>query len=306
MEKMSRRKKVLILAGGGYFGLTISSFLSFLGEEKVPAQVDSISGTSIGGILTCALMAGTSNQEILDGFIQSGEKIFSKRWQAKLCPLSIPFYSNSGLKEVVSSFVGSLTIADTRKLFPGTSMFVPALNLTQNKLKVWDNVDGKDDPYSLLSVSLYTSAAPFYFPVLEDRGDAITDGGVREVCPVLTTACGLKKKLGLSFEEMDVFCMGVGESIDSSERGAGTYAEISKWSALDWATKFIVPDVTCSNLSTSRFWGENLGFGGWEWFDPIKIASSLDDVSTKDSILRETSMYKEEFLDRWHSWLNRD
>jgi patatin-like phospholipase/acyl hydrolase len=58
-------------------------------------------------------------------------------------------------------------------------MFVPATNMTKNSLKVFDNITGKDDEYKLLDVGLYTSAAEFYFPVLNDKGDAITDGGIR-------------------------------------------------------------------------------------------------------------------------------
>lgn len=45
----------------------------------------------------------------------------------------------------------------------------------------------------------------FYFPIRNDNGDAIVDGGVREVCPVMTHAIGLKNKLGIQFEDMDVF-----------------------------------------------------------------------------------------------------
>jgi hypothetical protein len=93
-------------------------------------------------------------------------------------------------------------------------MFVPATNMTKNCLKVFDNVDGKDDRYSLLDVGLYTSAAEFYFPVLEDNGDAITDGGIRECCPIMTTAIGIKNKLGIDFKDMDVFVFGVVKSID--------------------------------------------------------------------------------------------
>ena len=97
---MSKRKyKILINTGGGYFGLTIASFLSQLGKNyMIPDDVDCISGTSIGGIITCALMAGCSGEQILNGFINNGEKIFTKRWQNKLCILNIPFYDNKNLK----------------------------------------------------------------------------------------------------------------------------------------------------------------------------------------------------------------
>ena len=249
---MSEKYKVLINTGGGYFGVTIASFLSFLGKDYDVAQhVDCISGTSIGGIITCALMAGCNGVDMLNGFIENGEKIFKKRWQNKINVLNLPFYDNKNLSETIQKFVGDKTIKDTRELYPCTSMFVPATNMTKNRLKVFDNIDGKDDDYTLLQVGLYTSAAEFYFPVLEDKGDAITDGGIRECCPVVTTACGIKNKLGIDFQDMDVFVFGVGVSIDGIDNGCGTYAEIKKWRALDWVNKFVVPDTDAPDIVIS-------------------------------------------------------
>lgn len=301
---MSEKYKVLIHTGGGFFGVTIASFLSFLGKDYDVAQhVDCIAGTSIGGIITCALMAGCNGMDMLNGFIENGEKIFKKRWQNKINVLNLPFYDNKNLSETIKLFVGDKTIKDTREMYPCTSMFVPATNMTKNKLKVFDNVDGKDDDYTLLQVGLYTSAAEFYFPVLEDKGDAITDGGIRECSPIVTTACGIKNKLGIDFKDMDVFVFGVGTSIDGIDNGCGTYDEIKKWSALDWVTKFVVPDVTNSNIAMSKFWGEQLGFNKFEFFNPVQIYGGMDDVSVTDHILSESIMYKELFLDKWNEFL---
>jgi len=44
-------------------------------------------------------------------------------------------------------------------------MFVPCYNLTQGKIKVYDNIDGTDDDIKLTDISLDTSAAMFYFPI---------------------------------------------------------------------------------------------------------------------------------------------
>jgi patatin-like phospholipase/acyl hydrolase len=134
-------------------------------------------------------------------------------------------------------------------------MFVPATNMTKNNLKVFDNITGKDNNYKLLDVSLYTSAAEFYFPVLNDNGDAITDGGIRECSPIVTTVTGIKNKLGIEFKDMDVFVFGVGQAIDAIDCGCGSYNEVKKWGVIDWITKFVVPDITNSNISMSKFWG---------------------------------------------------
>lgn len=296
--------KILINTGGGYFGITIASFLNFLGKDyDVAKNVNCIGGTSIGGIITCGLMAGCKNEDLLNGFIENGEKIFTKRWQNKVNILNIPFYDNVNLKETIKKFVGDKTIKDTRNLYPNTSMFVPATNMTKNKLKVFDNVNGKDDNYSLLDVGLYTSAAEFYFPVLEDKGDAITDGGIRECSPIMTTVIGVKNKLGIDFKDMDVFVFGVGKSIDSIDQGCGTYKEIKEWGVLDWITKFVVPDITNSNIAMSKFWGQNIGFNSFEFFNPIQIYSGMDDTSITEHILEQSLMYKEMFLEKWQKFI---
>ena len=301
---MTDKYKAVVFTGGGYFGVTIAAFLSYLGKGyEFPEHVDCIAGTSIGGIIACALMADCNTEALLQGFVDNGPKIFKKRWQNKVWPLNLPFYSNKALSDTIESFVGSTTVGQTREAHPMTSLFVPATNMTKNCLKVFDNVDGKDDHYSLLEVSLYTSAAEFYFPVLEDNGDAITDGGIRECCPVVTTAVAIKNKLGIDFKDIDVFVFGVGQSIDSVDKGCGTYKEISKWSALDWVTKFVIPDVTNSNISMSKFWGEHLGFNSFRFFNPIQIYGGMADPSITDHILTEAEMYKEKFLEEWEAFL---
>ena len=292
--------KLLVLEGGGYFGLIDITFLSYLGKDyDVCKHIDSISGCSIGGIETCALMAATTPYDIQEAFIRCGSKIFKRR--NKFNPLSIPWYSDKGLREAVYEFTGELTIGDTKKIYPSTSMFVPALNMTKNRLKVYDNVDGKDDSYKLLDVSLDTSAACLYFPVRDSNGDAVTDGGLREVAPVVTHACGLKKHLGIPFKDMDVFVICAGNSIDKK---VGGYKEVDRWNILDWAKNWIINDITASNENTSKFWGENLGFRSFEWFNPVRIKGSLDDTSKTEYLLEECEMYKGLFLDKWEKFMS--
>ena len=132
------RTKVLVLGGGGYFGLINTTFLTYLGDDyDVCLHIDSISGCSIGGIETCALMSGLSRpSDMQKAFIKHGKEIFTKRAPMGY-PLNIPWYSDDGLKNVLKEVVSLKTIGDTRTEYPDTSMFVPTLNMTKNKLKVY-------------------------------------------------------------------------------------------------------------------------------------------------------------------------
>ena len=57
---MSRKKKVLIIAGGGVYGMIPIAFLKHLGIVDIRDYVDIISGTSIGGIISLYLAQGKS------------------------------------------------------------------------------------------------------------------------------------------------------------------------------------------------------------------------------------------------------
>ena len=297
---MSSKYKMLVLEGGGFFGLIDITFLKFLEDTGVDVckQIDSISGCSIGGIEACALIAGKKPSEIQKEFINKGSDIFERR---SVNPLNVPWYSDKGLKSAIEGLVGAVTLGETRAVYPHLSVFVPALNMTQNRMKVWDNIDSKDADRRLSDVALDTSAACIYFPVRDYNGDAMTDGGLREVAPVVTHATGVKSKLGIPFEDMDVFVICAGTSID---KNVGGYDEVSKWGVYDWMTKWIINDITQSNRATSKFWGEHLGFNSFTWFNPISIIGSLDDTSQADYMLTECAMYKEMFLREWEKFMS--
>lgn len=295
---MSKRYKLLVLGGGGFFGLIDATFLSYLGQDyDLCNKIDSISGCSIGGIQACALMGGNTAKEIQKCFLQNGAKIFKRRNKNIL---DIPWYSDRGLKQSLDLLVGDQTIKDTRERYKNTSMFVPCYNLTQGKIKVYDNIDGTDDDIKLTDISLDTSAAMFYFPIRNHGQDAVVDGGIRQVVPVLTHACGLKKKLGIEFKDMDVFVICAGNSI--SKKGY-KYKQVNDWGAVDWLTDFIIPDITNSNESMSKFWGQNLGFNSFTYYNPVQIYGSLDDISKADYMLQECLMYKEDFIQKWNKFM---
>lgn len=298
-----KKQKVLILAGGGLFGAIPVYFLSSLGKNyQFQKDIDTLAGTSIGGIESCCYAAGANPNELLEAFLQGASKIFSKKWQAKLNPLYTPTYDAIELSKFIKNFTDEKTIGDIKTLFPHLSFFVPCLNMTRNTIKVFDNVCGQDDDFLLKDIALCTSAAPTYFPVINFKCDAITDGGVRENIPIVTTATGLKSKLGIKFEDMDVFVLCTGKQID---KACGPYKKVSNWNLLDWALNFIVPDVTNSNESMSKFWGENLGFNSFEIFNPIQIKGAMDDVKNIPYIIEESKMYKGKFIEAWERFITK-
>lgn len=296
---MSKKHKVLVIAGGGIFGIIPSAFLSFVGNFL--DDIDTLSGCSIGGILASSYAAGADPQDVLDGFIEGGDKIFKKRLISMINPIACPTYSNEQLRLFINKYTGDMVLDEVKKIHPNLNLIVPTLNLTDDKYKVFDNISKSDDsdvPLELLS--LMTSAAPTYFEAIEYKNKCIVDGGIIEVIPLLTTVTALKSKLGIPFKDMDVLILCTGTLIDKKPI---TYAEYSKYNMLDVALKVVVPYVTLSNELATKFWGEQMGFHSFKLFNPIQIWGGMDSTQNLDTILQDCDMYKTQFLRAWHNFL---
>ena len=98
------KHKVLILCGGGIYGAISSKFLSYLDYDFIQ-DIDTIAGTSIGGVQSCCYASGATGEEVLKAFEQEGKNIFKKRISSKINPLSIPTYENENLKKMLEKFI---------------------------------------------------------------------------------------------------------------------------------------------------------------------------------------------------------
>ena len=298
---MSKNKhKLLILAGGGFFGIIIAKFLSYV-EQNFVQQINCLSGCSIGGILASCYASGAKPKDVLQAFKVGGQQIFHKRLVSKFNPLASPTYDNEKLKQFIESFCGDKTLGDIKNKYPHLQVVIPTLNLTDDNYKVWRNFVQSDCKIPLKTLSLMTSAAPTYFDGVQWQGKCYVDGGMIQVTSVLTAATAVKDKLGIPFHDMDVLVMGTGSLIDKQPI---TYSKYSKFNQLDVCLKVVVPYVTLSNQLASKYWAKQLGFNSFEFFNPIQIWGGLDQTHNKDIMLQDCQMYKNKFLIAWQKFLS--
>ena len=78
-----KRHKVLILSGGGIMGTIASYFLNSLNYDFLK-DIDTIGGTSIGGIQVCCYSSGANTEDVLNAFVKNGKR----------CKSSIPLISS--------------------------------------------------------------------------------------------------------------------------------------------------------------------------------------------------------------------
>ena len=298
-----KRYKVLIIVGGGIFGAIPAHLLGMLPTDQQTLDgIDVLSGCSIGGILAAAYSIGQQFGLIDTTFQKRAGECFTKRFNAKINPLACPTYKNESIDKVLEDMIGNFVIGNVKNFYPNLSLIIPALDLTRDKYLVFDNIRGKRNEVKLKDIAGYTSAAPSYYSGREFEGNCIVDGGLIEVAPLLTATTMIKKYHKIPFCLMDVLMLGTGKDIDEKPLTLKAYNNLG---LLGIATDVLVPYATLGNEMATRYWGANMGYGYFNYYNPIITNGKLDDVSLIPSLIKETDKYREDFLKTWNEWLNK-
>lgn len=178
------RVNILALSGGGYRGLFGASVLASLEsrfESAVRDKFHLLAGTSIGGIVACALAAGVPAATVHLAFRAHGKEIFppgnfARRmrgfWHAQ--------YATEPLKKVIGGILGEhadIMLKDIR-----TPLLLPTVCVNDSGPLLLKSGGLGDDEISrdltLLDAALATSAAPTYFPSRTIKSRTVVDGGL--------------------------------------------------------------------------------------------------------------------------------
>lgn len=297
-----KRKKVLIICGGGVYGVIPAAFMSMLPKEKQTLKdVDLLSGCSIGGMLAAVYATGRDFTGVLEDFQKYASQCFTKRFVARINPIACPTYDSESLNRVLINMLGNWKMGEVKKdAYPDLDVVIPALNLTDDAYKVFDNITDRDSNMLLRTIAAMTSAAPSYFSGVPMGGKCYVDGGIIEVAPLLTATTALKGKRGVPFADMDVLMLGTGKDIDKKPITPERY---DGFNLLDVALNVVVPYVTLSNEMATRYWGKNMGYHSFEYFNPCVTDGTLDDITKIPQAVASTEVYREQFLAAWDQWL---
>lgn len=294
-------KKLLLINGGGQFGIIPAFFLSRLKGFDFREKIDCLSGSSIGGILAAAYAAGADPREIFDIFPAGCKEIFKKRIWARMNPLTSPTYDNEALLKFIEQYVGERTVGDIKRIYPHLDTFFAGLDATEDYFKVWDNITGKDDDVKLKLISAITSAAPTYFDAINVNGHAMVDCGLIENTMLMTTTTGYKSKRGVPFEEMDVLLIGAGYLVDEEPL---TFKKYDSLNQLGILFDLIIPYVVTSNELASIFWARNLGLRNFYYFNPVITRGGLDETKLLPETVEECWHWEQPFLNIWNDFIS--
>lgn len=299
-------KKILLINGGGQYGIVPAYFLSLVQDftgEDFREHLDCLAGSSIGGILAACYATGTNPSNIKQVFPWACKKIFKKRLVSKLNPLAAPRYDDKELQSFIDGYVKERTIGDIHTLYPKLDVFLAGLDITEDSFKVWDNITGKDDNERLKDICRITCAAPTYFDGVDRNGHAMVDCGLIENTMILTTTIGYKNKREVPFEEMDVMLIGTGFLVDEEPL---TFKKYSSLNQLGILFNLIIPYVTQSNELASIYWARGLGLRNFYYFNPVTIHGELDETDLLPEVERDCVAFDRKFIDMWTQFLKDD
>jgi predicted acylesterase/phospholipase RssA len=98
MINQSKKIKILVISGGGIYGLIPCYFLKEINKDDLN-KVDVIAGTSVGGILALYLSSKQNPSNLFFNFKNSIPKIFKTSIWRKINPF-LPKYSGENMDEV--------------------------------------------------------------------------------------------------------------------------------------------------------------------------------------------------------------
>ena len=293
---MSKKTKVLILAGGGIWGVNQIFLLNSLYIDDIKNYVDVISGCSIGGINALALAEGRSSYEMMNFYFEYSEKIFSSK-NKDIFGCYDGENMNNILKKLIVKRYEELEIP----------CFIPAIDFANDKFFTFENVTRENNEFfSWMNweIARTTSAAPTYFPPYgRNNSEVFIDGGLGEVVPIVDTACNIKKLMSVDFCDMDVFVIGTGNEQSKKH----TLKEVSHYNPIDWLTNMLIPYTTMSNEMTSVKWGECLGFNSFVYYNPINVSGKMDEWKQviDGTLYNECAKYFDDFKNKFIEFVRR-
>jgi patatin-like phospholipase/acyl hydrolase len=185
---MKKTIKVLSIDGGGTRGLLPATMLHQLEQEtgqSVTDIFDVIVGSATGGIITSAIAAGMSMEDIMDIYLKQAKFILPSNFFRRIWnPLNLfaPRYPNKNLKALLEEKFGSKTLKDVREEYGTDTIFLAGtLNLSPElkadewpsfKIEVYNSILAEYENERVVDVALRTSAAPINLPLYQHYSEA--------------------------------------------------------------------------------------------------------------------------------------
>jgi len=277
-------KVLLSLCGGGIRGVYVARLLMHIDDELIKKtgkgiydSVDFFAGTSIGSLITAAIVYEKRNGSYIDNMfnVNNSKKIMYKTFKDKIFGYFqiYPVYSSKGKREFINNEFKDVPISKTNeKLVLFTSYNVS----TREPIifKSW-----KDDTGILLRDALdMGSAAPGYYPTVKSKNNIVgTDGGIFANNPCIIAYSRALEKYSID-EDIRILSIGTGKLVFNDDPNPSL-----KWGSIQWAIKGSIieriidgPEDEVHN--TMKILSSTMGHSYYR-INPIMHKLSTDDTS---------------------------
>lgn len=213
--------RILSIDGGGIKGVFPAAYLAeletrFLSGQSIAQHFDMIAGTSTGGIIALALGHGMSAQQALSIYKDRGERIFptlgGARGLGRLVRwVSSPKHDQEVLRDELLNVFGDKVLDASSK-----RLVIPSFEGLHGEpflYKTPHHPDYQKDRHKKFAhVALHTTAAPTYYPAVQDDGYVMVDGGVWANNPVMNALVDALACYDLPRENVRIMSLGTGEA----------------------------------------------------------------------------------------------
>jgi hypothetical protein len=225
--------RLLSIDGGGIRGVFPAAYLAeiekrFLGGGSIADHFDMIAGTSTGGIIALALAHGMTAQQALQIYTERGERIFPtlrglQWWARAIRWICKPKHDQRVLKNELLSVFGDKVLDDASK-----RLVIPSFEGLHGEPFIYKTPHHpdyqKDRHQKFAHVALHTTAAPSYYPAVENDGYVMIDGGVWANNPVMNALVDVLACYDVPRENVRILSLGTGEAtftLDEAARRGG-------------------------------------------------------------------------------------
>jgi len=213
--------RILSIDGGGIRGVFPAAVLAelenrFLGGTSITNHFDMIAGTSTGGIIALALAHGMTARQALNIYLERGERIFPPatgigRVSRTLRWLFKPKHDQAALMDELLRIFGDKVLDDA-----ATRLVIPSFEGRHGEpflYKTPHHPDYQKDRHKRFAhVALHTTAAPSYYPGVEDDGYVMIDGGIWANNPIMNALVDALACFDIAREDVRILSLGTGES----------------------------------------------------------------------------------------------
>jgi NTE family protein len=198
----SFQPNILVISGGGSKGIAYIGILTALQENTTfdIKNVNILSGSSIGGIISTAICLGYTLEEMKNWFLSTDftklcPSIYNNDYNQKILPLLYKSYSlSSGIEinEIITKLFlfknydpNTLTFKQLYEI-TGKLLILSGSNLTSKKCNYFSHIKTPD--MKVLTATLITSRIPYVFPHIKYNNNVYIDGHLFDPFPI--KGCG--------------------------------------------------------------------------------------------------------------------